>query len=600
MKSLMLLWENVAKELATWCNTSATMDIKYVQGRLKNEGESFLTITLPEYGKGTQQSLDRGRVDRSFFPGFHWGRRGLPTFLSGFLGLVFNHDTGVLLDDPSIDAIFAVRQLTLMFSKIELPCTPERERKAFDGYVQSEKDVRESWKRLDPSLKEEFRRTSNTLFGMMFLNLDRKIRDGESIIPRHGPGAVAEKYSSNEKYYRAAWTRRLEDVAPSGDYVVPNSLFWRDLEEVDILEPEAEFPVRVISVPKTLKTPRIIGIEPTAMQYAQQGLLSAFLDSLRKNVLLAKMIGIDDQEPNQLMARQGSRDGTLATLDLSEASDRVSNQHVRLLFANHGALRAFVDATRSRKADIPGHGIKTLAKYASMGSATCFPVEASVFLTLIFMGIARALNTPVDRGMIQSFQDRVRVYGDDIIVPVEYVNPVISVLEAFGFVVNRSKSFWTGRFRESCGKEYYAQCDVSIAKVRRLFPKNGTDAAETISIVSLRNQLYKLGLWQTVKWLDKEITKKIKFFPVVAESSPVLGRHSFLGYETQRMCPFLHRPLVKGYVVKGNPPVDELDGYGALVKYLIKRGPDPLDVGHLERTGRPHAVYTKLRWSVPF
>jgi hypothetical protein len=356
----------------------------------------------------------------------------------------------------------------------------------------------------------------------------------------------------------------------------------------------------VISVPKKIKTPRIIGIEPTAMQYAQQGLLSAFLDSLRKNVLLAKMIGIDDQEPNQLMARQGSSDGTLATLDLSEASDRVSNQHVRLLVGFHGALRAFVDATRSRKADIPGHGIKTLAKYASMGSATCFPVEASVFLTLIFMGIARALNTPVDRGMIQSFQDRVRVYGDDIIVPVEYVNPVISVLEAFGFVVNRSKSFWTGRFRESCGKEYYAQCDVSIAKVRRLFPKNGTDAAETISIVSLRNQLYKLGLWQTVKWLDKEITKKIKFFPVVAESSPVLGRHSFLGYETQRMCPFLHRPLVKGYVVKGNPPVDELDGYGALVKFLIKRGPDPLDVGHLERTGRPHAVYTKLRWSVPF
>lgn len=599
MKSQMLLWENVAKELATWCNTSATMDIKYVQGRLFNEGVSFLTITLPQFGKGFQQALDQNAVDRSLFPGFCWKRGGLPTFLSGFLGLVFNHDTGVLLEDPSIDAIFAVRQLTLMFSKILLPCTPEREYKAFEEYYECEQDVRESWKSLEPSLREEFRLTASTLFGPIFLSLDRKIRNGE-LVPRHGPGAVAEKYSSNEKYCRAAWTRRLEDVAPSGDYVVPNSLFWRDLEEVDILEPEAELPVRVVSVPKSLKTPRIIGIEPTAMQYAQQGLLSAFLGSLKKDVVLSQMIGIDDQEPNQLMARQGSRDGTLATLDLSEASDRVSNQHVRLLVGFHKSLREFVDATRSRKADIPGHGITSLAKYASMGSATCFPMEACVFLTLIFMGISRELNTPVTRKMIKSFTGRVRVYGDDIIVPVDCVDSVISVLESFGFVVNRSKSFWTGRFRESCGKEYYAQCDVSIAKVRRLFPKDRTDVAETISIVSLRNQLYKLGLWQTVKWLDTEITKKIKFFPVVAESSPVLGRHSFLGYETQRMCPLLHRPLVKGYVVKGNPPVDELDGYGALVKYLIKRGPDPLDVGHLERSGRPQAVYTKLRWSVPF
>jgi hypothetical protein len=202
--------------------------------------------------------------------------------------------------------------------------------------------------------------------------------------------------------------------------------------------------------------------------------------------------------------------------------------------------------------------------------------------------------------MINSFVGRVRVFGDDIIIPKDYVDSVILVLETFGFKVNRGKSFWTGRFRESCGKEYYGSRDVSIAKVRRLFPSSPRHAAETISIVSLRNQLYKLGLWQTVKWLDKVIVRKIRFFPTVAESSPVLGRHSFLGYETQRMCPILHRPLVRGYVVKGRPPVDELDGHGALVKYLLKRGPDPLDEGHLERAGRPQAVYTKLRWSTPF
>jgi len=598
LKSLMMLWEKVANELATRCSTSATLDIKYVQCRMEDEGLSFLTMTLPTFGKDFQQSLDLGKVDRCLFQGFSW-RGGLPKFLSGFLGLVFHPSTSVLLDEPNVEAIYAIRQLTLMFGKILIPCTPERESAAFDSFVECEQDVRRSWTTLNSSLKDEFLRVSGTLFGMMFSNLDRQIRDGD-ILPKHGPGNVAEKYSSNEKYYRSMWTRRLEHIFPSGDYIVPNSRFWRELEQVDILEPGSEAPVRVVSVPKTQEAPRIIAIEPTAMQYAQQGLLHAFLRNLRKDYILSKMIGIDDQEPNRLMAQQGASNGSLATLDLSEASDRVSNQHVRLLVRNHATLRAALDATRSRKADIPGYGVKRLAKYASMGSAMCFPVEASVFLTLIFMGISHELNTPVDREMINSFLGRVRVFGDDIIIPVDYVQPVIAVFESFGLVVNRHKSFWTGRFRESCGREYYGSDDVSIVKVRNLFPTDRKQATEVISIVSLRNQLYKAGLWQTTKWLDSVIVGILKYFPTVHESSPVLGRHTFLEYETQRMCPHLHRPLVKGYVEYGRPPVDELDGHGALIKFLIKRGSDPLDVGHLERAGRPRAVYTKPRWSTPY
>jgi len=598
LKSLMLLWQRLAYEMASWCNTSATMDCKTVQDRSHNEGLSFLTITLPTFGKDLQKGLDQGYVDRCLFQGFSW-KGGLPKFLWGFLDLVFDRDSGVLLDKPSEDAVFALRQLTLMFGKMLLPCTPERERKAFDEYIQCEQDVRWAWNQLDTALISEFSIVSNVLFGRMFTKLDRKIAAHE-LSPKHGPGAVAERYSSNEKYSLMQWTRRLESVFPSGDYAVPNSRFWRELDQIDILEPGSEKPVRVISVPKTLKTPRIIAIEPTAMQYAQQSLLHGYLEVLKEDKILSKMIGIDDQIPNQEMARKGARDGSLATLDLSEASDRVSNQHVRLLAGFHSNLRVALDATRSRKADVPGHGVIRLAKYASMGSATCFPIEASVFLTLIFMGISRAHSTPITRQTLSRYVGRVRVFGDDIIVPEDCVNDVVSVLETFGFKVNRNKSFWTGRFRESCGKDYYATRDVSIVKCRRLFPDNAQDAAGVISVVSLRNQLYRAGLWQTVKWLDEWIEKKIKFFPTVHESSPALGRHTFLEYETQRMCPKLHRPLVKGYVVIGRPPVDELDGHGALVKFLIKRGLDPLDVGHLERSGRPHRVYTKVRWCPPF
>jgi hypothetical protein len=56
MKSLMLLWQEVANELATWCCTSTRLDYKTVQSRVGHEGESFLTITLPNFCTDFQKS----------------------------------------------------------------------------------------------------------------------------------------------------------------------------------------------------------------------------------------------------------------------------------------------------------------------------------------------------------------------------------------------------------------------------------------------------------------------------------------------------------------------------------------------------------------
>jgi len=374
-----------------------------------------------------------------------------------------------------------------------------------------------------------------------------------------------------------------------------------ELDVVDILEPEAEIPVRVISVPKTLKTPRIIGIEPTAMQYMQQSLLPEFLASIRRVDYLHSMLGFDDQTPNQRMAEEGSQYENLATLDLSEASDRVSRRHVQLLLGEYDSLWAGVDACRSWKADVPGHGVIPLAKFASMGSALCFPMEAMVFLTVIFMGIQRSLNTPLSLNDIKSFKGSVRVYGDDIIVPVEHVESVMQALQDFGFVVNANKSFWTGRFRESCGKEYYAGDDVSIVKCRHMFPTGLRQAIEVSGIVNLRNQLYWAGYWKTCSWLDERIKDVIRYFPCVLSTSPVLGRETVLGYETQYTCEQLHRPMVRGVVLSDRSPSDPLDGTAALLKYLLRQGdfPNP-DEDHLSRAGRARTVRTKIRGCVPF
>jgi hypothetical protein len=598
LKSLTLLWKRIAEDSAIRCRTSTTKDFKTVLGRSKHEGFSFFTITLSNFGKDFQKGLNQGFVDHAMFQGFSW-HGGLPQFLGGFLDLVFDRNSGVLLNDPDVDAILAIRQLTLIYSKILLPCSDARVRESMSEYVQCDKEVADHDRSLFSEDYSEFQRMSDLLFRDVFLAMDRKIHNLE-LIPKHGPGATADKSRGNGKYLNKTWTSRLERYFPSGDYLFPNARYAHE-DGVHHLEPGEEIPVNVISVPKTQKTPRIIAVEPTCMQYAQQAVLDSLLEQI-DNCYLVDFIGTSDQEPNQLMAKKGSLTGSLATLDLSEASDRVSNQLIRAMLRRHPLLLGAVEACRSRKADVPGHGVVRLSKFASMGSALCFPFEAMAFLTMVFLGIERELSTRfTKKSNILRYLGEVRVYGDDIIVPTDSVHSVVHVLEHFGAQVNMSKSFWTGRFRESCGKEYYDGYDISIVKCRRMFPSTPKHASEVISVVSLRNQLYKAGYWGTVKWLDSLIEERIRFFPYVGEASSVLGRYSFLGYETQRECEKLHRPLVKGYVVSSRIPSDPLDGPGALLKCLLKRGEQPfVDSKHLERAGRPRRVDIKPRWAPPY
>jgi hypothetical protein len=601
MKSLTSLWNMLAHELASRCSTSTTMDIKTVQGRIEHEGLSFLTITLPSFGKDFQSCLDQGLVSPKSFLSFRKTGSCLPSFLRGFMELVFDSGTGILLDKPNIEAIYAIRQLTLIFSKMLLPCTPERERKAMFDYVQCDKEVDSSDGILTDSDLSEFSRMAQQLFGPLFSSVDSDIYNGR-IVPKHGPGATAERLTSNGKYLTRYWTSRLEEIFHVGDFLLPNIRHIVGYyDDINILEPDAEIPSRVISVPKTQKTPRIIAIEPSSVQYVQQGILESITRYTRSS-FLNEFIGSDSQEPNQLLAQKGSLDGTLATLDLSEASDRVSSKLVSALLARHPVSKRAVFACRSERASVPGFGDIRLAKFASMGSALCFPFEAMVFLTIIFLGIEKEQGYRFSKKSdFTRFLGEVRVYGDDLVLPCRYVHTVVDLLEHFGAKVGRAKSFWIGRFRESCGKEYYDGHDVSIVKVRRMFPTHRQQVAETISLVSLRNQLYTSGCWQTVEWLDKRIGKILPYFPCVEPSSSALGRHSFLGYSQERECEYLHRPLVKAYVVSSNPPRDILDGSGALLKYFLKRGDEPrIDERHLGRAGRPRAVYIKPRWVTPY
>jgi hypothetical protein len=317
------------------------------------------------------------------------------------------------------------------------------------------------------------------------------------------------------------------------------------------------------------------------------------------------------------MAQIGSEDGPLATLDLSEASDRVPNWLVEELLDNWPHVNEAFQVVRSLRADVPTVGVIPLHKYASMGSALTFPVEAMVFSAIVLTGMLQRDSSALTWKSIKEFRDEVRVYGDDIIVPTDYAVTAMRSLEFFGFKVNSAKSFWTGGFRESCGKEYWRGQDVSIVKFRQVLPRSLRDVTEIMSTVDTRNQLFQAGHEGLVRMLDGVLERVLKgFYPYVAETSPVLGRLSPSGlYEVQGIDENLHAPFVRGYVSSARSPKNELDGWQALLKCLLLTTDDesvydenyryiPEDpsnmLEHLTRSGRPRAASIKLVNAKPF
>ena len=594
MKSLEFTRQLLA-DASDRCGVSTTRDFNTIASRVEHEGMSFLTITLPRLCSDLQKGLADSRLASDAWAGFQ-RRRGLPTFLSGFLRLVFDTD-GTLRHVPSVAAILELRQILLAFSKIELPCSDARIATAFAQYTGTEGEVRETDRSLSNERITDFTRFALVGFGGVFSSVDTRVAKLD-LLPRHGPGSTAEHLTANSRWVLSEWPARLDLVFPVDRYLVPSARYaFEAAQATSFLSPGSERPVRVITVPKTMKTPRVIAVEPAAMQFAQQALFRAITDAIEDDPI-AGIISYLSSDPSRVLARQGSIDGSVATLDLSEASDRVSNQLVRSMTKPFTHLFDALQASRSRRADVPGIGVLRLAKFASMGSATCFPIETIVFTVIVAMALARSRDVP-PASIFRWMQGRVRIYGDDIIVPVEYAHDVIEELEAFGLRVNRNKSFLTGNFREACGFDAFAGHDVTVARVRRPFARSRRDASELVSQVALRNDLFDRGYVRTVAWLDREIERLIPF-PLVSRTSSVLGRFTHdSSFGVERMCPELQVPLVKGAVVRHKFPADMLEGYGALNKWFTLKGREPLSRDHLERAGRPYASRINVGWTRP-
>lgn len=481
-------------------------DYKEICSRFKDEGMSFLTIALPLLSDALERGLSEGRIVRGYYPGFRSCRRSesLPALLSGFFMRVFERD-GRLRTDPCIASIRAIRQITRLFKKVELPCSSARRKAAYERYQSNDEGL--CWSRSRCSIDIELlARVSGHLWS------DLESLSGELYCNpgKFGSGATAERLLFNERHSVLRWPSRSEPWFPSDFHATYN--FTDGLDSIEFHDESDELPVRVVQVPKTLKTPRTISVEPSYMMLMQQSVAEPLVRYLEGSRFPFKSIRFTDQSVNQELARLGSIDGKLSTIDLSDASDLVSNDLVSEIFKKVApTFLDLVQACRSSRAQLPDGTILPLRKFASMGSALCFPMEAMVFFTIIMYSIVRQSGRAPSFRYLIELGKQIAVYGDDIIVPTTMVTGVMEDLELFGLKVNQNKSYCQGFFRESCGGDYYKGVDVTPTYVRQWdFTGSLREASHLVAYVSLSNQLYVKGMWHACQSVREVIDRRFR------------------------------------------------------------------------------------------
>jgi len=605
----------ILQDAAAKCTADVEVlrDLMTIRARVEHEGMSFLTISLPNFSRDFEAALELGYIDSSLFAGYKKAKEGrIPAFLQGIVSQVFNRSTGELIDEPPTTigvrervstAIASVRQICRAFAKVEIPCTQERVGKALRNFV----DVEQSFSEF--ALPDDERSEFLELCHMLWSNVLRGFNP-ELLLPRHGPGATAEKILGNQKYQWVRWHERLDSYFPLVGFGYPISLAadyrgykesWsipQEIEEVTLVPEADEQPVRVVTVPKTLKAPRIIAIEPVCMQYAQQALRRWLYQVIERHWLTGGHVNFTDQSINQQIAVVSSSTGRLATIDLSDASDRVPWSLVKDMLSACPGLTEYVDACRSRSAELPdGHLVTKLEKFASMGSALCFPIEAMYFYTVCVKALLDGKELSYTHKNLRKVASDVYVYGDDIAVPSANAVDVLDYLQKYNCKVNRNKTFVTGKFRESCGVDAYDGHIVNPIYIRRVRPKNIRSVSEIASWAASANLFKENGYDKTAEYLYREVEKHLGPLPLVSRDSHALGRVDSLrsfreavkSFRSTRWNKRLQRLEGRAWVIKSMRRTDAIDGYAAMSKslLLLEHKGSPRDGDSSDRTLLP-------------
>ncbi|UJQ85965.1 MAG: putative replicase protein [Boldovirus faecadaptatum] len=618
-------------------------DISRLLSLVENRGIGFLTLTLPEAGKRFDRSLAEGRLTPLCLPGFRpiGGHVSpvIPAFLQGIWMRVFD-EAGLLREDPCIPSIAALRQFFNCFKKARLDCDPNRITATLDDFYRVDASLRH------PSLDWDGCRTDDRAHTALHLSDGAAEHDGFNwecygishgqpatpIVlldavqraldcvasslgtfcatdwkPKHGTGAVSDgRVGKFLKYDFPTWSDRLESVFHVAEFGFPNYMAWIDWlrgrrDGVPSAFSSEEAPSRLITVPKTMKGPRLIASEPTSNQFCQQAILRYLVERVAQSPL-CKSISFNDQTNNQVAALTASRTGAMATIDLSSASDCVSKWLVERAFRSNRPLLEALMATRTSwlTDDISVPPRRTqLAKFTTMGAATTFPVQSIIYAGLAAGVICSMDGIEISEKNLMSIMSSVRVFGDDIIIPTRYAHTYIELLSYLGFEVNTNKTFLTGKFRESCGVDAYDGVDVTPKYILEMYDELRPSSVESVRESS--NNLFEAGLWLTSERLLRTLPASIiSKMPVVGHGSGFPGLTSFCGTSVsslrRRWNDDLQRFEVRTVSISNEARRVKSKGSACLLQYFLEAPqPDSMVTWSSGYDERPR-LRVKTRW----
>lgn len=489
-------------------------DIEEIRHRVSREGLGFLTKALPRLGKEIDRSLSQGIP---FAPlGFDKKRSSTIPKLFGWLFERVFDSSGIEKPDSEPQAVKALRQLVYVLYKLEIPYTKEQADKVCKSFVETDASLPSV--KMDSVLHHARNFVTNVLGGF----------DPSAIHPKHGPGAVATGERNHEKHRFSRLYSGIEAEYPFTEYFVWSLSHVADNPDyVEGLESIETGTAKVVLVPKDSRGPRLISCEPLEYQWIQQGLGNAIRHHLENSHWTRGHVNFTDQEVNRRLAKRGSIDKRWVTLDMKEASDRVSLELVELLFGDCPRLLSCLKAARTSATKLPSGDIVALKKFAPMGSNLCFPIEALVFYALAVGCLVNKEIHRLDsvkpsrrwmayRSLMKRSARRLFVYGDDIISRNEDYHLLLQYFPTVGLMFNVDKCCTHGSFRESCGFDAYKGVDVTPLRLKRVMSRRPKqDAVTYYSYVAFSNAAHERGWSRTAEFVAQRVERDLGTLPVL-------------------------------------------------------------------------------------
>lgn len=544
----------------------------YVQKRLLNEGESVVTVLLPAFSKHVLACIEQGYW--TYFGSSVQISRGLPIIFRGYLLELFTYDPQSRLyvckgEHACPVALWVIRQACEYSYKLALPFNKESLASAAAAFKATDSSVL-SYGDYDENFVDTMRKNFISYY-------PTASKLGLNDLPgyvRPGPGTFAGSDSSwwmrNYQHPYIPWRGR--DLAGSLRLNTASPKATITFSDPDYSE--------VLFVPKDSRGPRVIIREPHSKLMFQMGYNTLMGQALERDT--RHRINFEDQSINNSLALESSISRHLSTLDLKDASDRVSFAIVVQLFRNTPLFKV-LDWFRTPTAKLPDGELIPLKKLSGMGSGFTFPTMSLVIHLAICTQVSKDLRIPY-----HSVSQQVYVYGDDIIIPSQWYDLAVSALLRVGLVCNTSKCYKNSYFRESCGGDYYYGNDVapvrlklasaSIAAKGRGILEASKEDFFLLGLERHARELVGAQLFKTADYIYEYLEKVLGPLPYVSASSHVLGRVAPTELLVQSLETFpcgTHKTFRRWVAKPINGVVDDACPYQYLRRSLRKVACDP-------------------------